>query len=139
MFSKTTEYALGALVHLARSGDAGALRGRRLAELCGVPHAYLMKILSDLARVRIVHGARGSGGGYQLARPAATVRLVEIVELFEGPLERDHCLLGPGQACAVQPCPAHDCWMRVREPFIEFVKTRTLADLAGAAPGGSDE
>jgi Rrf2 family iron-sulfur cluster assembly transcriptional regulator len=48
---------------------------------------YLEQILQDLRRAGLVDAKRGPGGGYQLARPAAEVRLSDVVAALDGPVE----------------------------------------------------
>lgn len=83
-FSKSTGYALHALVHLARSQRGRNVGIRELATLLGVPESYLSKIMSKLRQDGIVRAVPGAGGGYELARPADQITFLDVIEVIEG-------------------------------------------------------
>ena len=131
MLSTTAEYALRALVALARQGPEKVVLGRDLASSSGVPANYLSKILLDIKKVGLVQAVRGSGGGYRLSRPAPQIRLIDVVEPIDGARTRPGCLLSGGQVCSdVDPCSAHERWVVVRDAYVSFLEGTTLADLA---------
>jgi Rrf2 family transcriptional regulator, cysteine metabolism repressor len=81
-----SEYALLALIHLARQKGDGYVPVRVIAEAQAIPPLFLEQILLTLKRSRHVHSLKGQHGGYRLARPANKITLAEIVRLFEGAL-----------------------------------------------------
>lgn len=81
-----SEYALLALVHLARHNTEGYISVHAIAEAQDIPAKFLEQILLSLKRSRHVLSLKGPHGGFRLARPARDVTLAEIVRLFEGPL-----------------------------------------------------
>lgn len=78
------EWAVHACVLLALVPPDGALPAARLAEYHELPSAYLAKQLQALAAAGIVASVTGRRGGYRLARPAADVTVLEIVQAVEG-------------------------------------------------------
>lgn len=131
MLSTTAEYALRAMVQLARATADQAVLGRHLAERAGVPPNYLSKILLDLNKAGFVTAVRGSGGGYRLSKPAESIHLIDIVELFD--LSRAHpkCLLDFQEECTDHDaCPAHERWKHVRTAYVDFLLVTSLADIA---------
>jgi Rrf2 family protein len=81
-----SEYALLALVHLARHADAGYLSVQSIAEAKSIPPKFLEQILLTLKHARYVRSLKGQRGGYRLARPANKMSLAEIIRLFDGAL-----------------------------------------------------
>lgn len=81
-----SEYALLALVHLARQSPDDYLPVQAIASSQGIPPKYLEQILLALKRGRFVQSQRGQRGGYRLAHPPGKISLAEIVRLFDGPL-----------------------------------------------------
>jgi len=135
IFGASATHALRALAHLAAAGGEEAVLGRDLADDVGIPSHYLAKVLATLARVGVLTASRGVRGGYRLARRPEEIRLVEIVEPFEGWRVRPGCLLRPGEACREDgPCSAHDAWSKVKAAHLEFLERTTLADLRGGGP-----
>jgi Rrf2 family protein len=132
MVTLTAEYALRAIVCLARAGAGRTVLARDLAVEARIPPHYLAKVLATLTRVRLLVGTRGTHGGYRLQRPAHLIRLIEVVEPFDRRETRTMCLLRPDQECNdSDPCTAHAAWIKVRQSLDEFLENRTVADLAG--------
>jgi Rrf2 family protein len=86
---KASAYGILATLHIAGREKEGPVQGREIASECGIPAEYLLKILQQLARVRVLSSERGRGGGFTLAKPAGQTTLLEIVEAIEGPLDGD--------------------------------------------------
>ena len=82
MISKTSEYALRALVVLAAS-SRGGLNASELAEQTGVPASYLAKTLQLLVQGRLLTSRRGVGGGFALARAANEITALDVVKVIE--------------------------------------------------------
>jgi Rrf2 family protein len=132
MLSTTSEHALRALVHLARLPDGASSLGRDLARQADIPPNYLSKILWALRNAGIVETTRGQGGGYRLARRPVEVFLIDVVEPFERIRSRPGCLLGEKHECDDESaCTAHTAWKAVRQTYLDFLTTKTIADVAG--------
>jgi len=80
--NKSTRYALHAAVDLALAGDAPVTTAQ-IAARYGIPENVLSKVLQQLVRSGIAQASRGVGGGYRLARPATTVTVQDVIDLFE--------------------------------------------------------
>jgi Rrf2 family protein len=131
MISTTSEYALRALVVLAREAEGTSMQARELARLTEVSPSYLYKILASLRRSGILAGTRGSRGGYSLARDPGDTRLIEVVSLFETVRSKGACLLSDSRICDEKhPCSAHQHWKRVQQNYYELLESRTISDLA---------
>jgi Rrf2 family cysteine metabolism transcriptional repressor len=81
-----SEYALLALVHLARQNSGEVVSADSIARAKDIPPKFLEQILLTLKRARYLRSTKGQRGGYQLAKPAEAVTLAEIVRLFDGAL-----------------------------------------------------
>ena len=132
MVTTTAEYALRAMIQLARVGEENSVLGRELAVRAGVPANYLSKILLALKRAGLVMAARGAGGVYCLKLPANRIRLVEIVNVFDPNGAHPRCLLDVSMECSDStPCTAHDQWRSVRLAYVAFLNETSLKDIAG--------
>jgi Rrf2 family protein len=129
MLSTTAQYALRALVKLAEE-PAKTVLGRTMAEQTDIPANYLSKILLTLGNAGIVEATRGSGGGYRLSRDPNTIRLIEVVERFDGARIKPTCLLGSPECSDENACSAHDSWKGIRNRFLNFLESTTLADIS---------
>ncbi len=131
MLTRTGEYALRALVHLACNEQDWPIAGRQIAEQTGIPPKYLSTVLSELVRSQILTSARGTKGGFRMVRPAQKTYLFEILEPFEP-------ILAPGRPCPFadkkcsddDPCLGHEAWQKVRERYYSFLRKTSFFDVA---------
>jgi len=82
-------YAVTALAELARGAGAGPVPIAEIARLRDVPAQFLEQLFAVLRRAGVLGSQRGVKGGYSFARDPATVTVLEVVELLDGPLGRD--------------------------------------------------
>jgi Rrf2 family protein len=90
MLSITTKspYAVSALIELHQQGGNDPVPIAELARRRGIPVQFLEQLFATLRRAGILRSQRGVKGGYNFARPAAEVTVLEVVELLDGPLGR---------------------------------------------------
>lgn len=84
--SSKSEYALLALVYLARQDDGDYHSVETIATAQEIPAKYLEQLMLTLKRARYVRSARGQQGGYRLAKDADKISIAEIIRLFDGAL-----------------------------------------------------
>ena len=91
MISITTKspYALLALAELGRTAGSAPVPIGELARRRDVPVQFLEQLFAVLRRAGILSSQRGVKGGYRFARDPATVTVLEVVELLDGPLGRE--------------------------------------------------
>ncbi|WP_135557426.1 Rrf2 family transcriptional regulator [Paenibacillus cymbidii] len=83
-FSKSTDYALHALLHLGLAERRNNVGIKELAATLGVSESYLSKIMSKLRQDGIVRAMPGVNGGYELARPAEQITFLDVIQAIEG-------------------------------------------------------
>lgn len=81
-----SEYALLALVHLARAEAEARVSVETIAKAQGIPPRFLEQILLSLKRARLLQSVKGQHGGYWLAKPAKEIYLAEVIRIFDGAL-----------------------------------------------------
>jgi Rrf2 family protein len=81
-----SEYALLALLYLARHYSQDYVTVETVATAQIIPHKYLEQIMLALKRARYVRSSKGQRGGYRLAKPADAITLAEVIRLFDGAL-----------------------------------------------------
>ena len=86
MFSVTAEYALRAMIYLALHTDKPA-PGRLIAEGTGSPSRYLSRVLRDLTNAGLLRAYRGPTGGFELARDASEISVLDVVNVVD-PIRR---------------------------------------------------
>jgi Rrf2 family protein len=81
-----SEYALLALLHLARSYGDDYVNTETVATAQHIPRKFLEQIFLTLKRAHYVHSAKGQHGGYRLAKPPEAITLAEVIRLIDGAL-----------------------------------------------------
>jgi len=81
-----SEYALLALVYLARHQSEGYISVETIALAQAIPAKFLEQILLALKRAKYLRSSKGQHGGYHLAKPANKLTLAEVIRLFDGAL-----------------------------------------------------
>ena len=82
----SSEYALLALLHLARCKSPGYIPLSAITAKEKLPFKYLEHLMRIMSRAKIVVSLKGQHGGYRLARPAGKISIAAIIRLFDGPL-----------------------------------------------------
>ncbi len=128
-----TDYGLRMLMRMA-SAPERAFSTAELAAEFGLSRHHLTKIMQRLAGAGIVATRRGSGGGAALARPAADIRLGEVVRLLERGQALVECF-GRDNDCTIDGCCRLKGRLRAAEAaFLADLDRSTLADIALPAP-----
>ena len=120
--STKPRYGLRILAQIAADGgDKTPVSGKAVAQKQDISIAYIEQILIPMRNAGIVRTVRGPKGGYLLDRPATDISLLEIIELFEGPLELAEDR-GNGSA--------FELWDRLSRVLRNEAETITVAELA---------
>ncbi len=90
-FSKSTDYALHALIHLGRPELRNNVGIKELSAILGVSESYLSKIMSKLRQDGLVRAVPGVNGGYELARPAEQITFLDVIQVIEGRQQMFEC------------------------------------------------
>ncbi len=124
-------YALRMMVDLAQSPPGEYTAIRSIANRQGISDKYLEQIITVLNRAGYVKSARGSQGGYQLARPAAEYTMGQILRLIEGDLVPVACMDDVSNRCERSGrCAVLPVYQRLTQAIDAVVDSVTLADLA---------
>jgi Rrf2 family cysteine metabolism transcriptional repressor len=81
-----SEYALLALIHMAREKKNDYVKTTGICDKYGFSKKYLDQILITLKNDRYVESKRSSKGGYRLALPANKINIAGVVRIMDGAL-----------------------------------------------------
>ena len=132
--SSLTDYAVVMLTAAARHGRGGRLSASLLADETGVPLPTAQKLMGRLAGAGLLTSARGTGGGFRLAREAQAISLADIIEAVEGPIGLTTCLDESRHDCALEgSCRVRPHWPAVNVAVRGALDGVSLSALAGDA------
>jgi len=109
MLSQTSEYALRAMVWLAKNWSPEKelyFNVMAIAKETRVPQTYLAKILQTLTHAHLLKIKRGIRGGFCLNQPPKAINLLSIIENFDA-IERIHTCPLKLEEHAHALCPLH--------------------------------
>lgn len=129
-------YAVMAMVEMAAREQPGqpcaAARPVTLNEIAAAQHlsvAYLEQLFGRLRRAGLVASARGPGGGYRLARPAAQIAVADVVDAADETIVATRCEEGGPGCLAGERCLTHDLWAELGDQIRLFLRGVTLAEV----------
>lgn len=91
LITRDTDYAVRALCFIAESKKKVVSAAELIKEL-RMPRPFLRKLLQILNKHGILESYKGLGGGFALNLPADKIYLLDLVEIFQGPLKLNECL-----------------------------------------------
>lgn len=124
------DYAVRAMLALAAAAEAGGpISARRIATQMAIPTGFVPHVLQDLVAAGLVVARTGRLGGYRLARPAATISLLDVIAAVEGDARRQSCVLR-GIPCGSDGyCAVHRVFAAGQDAMLAELANATLADV----------
>ncbi len=133
MLSKKSQYAFKALAYLTEKFNQGPVLISEISAKKKVPLKFLENILLELKKADILESKKGKGGGYYLKKDPATVKVVTIVRLVNGPVAMLPCVslnfYRRCDNCDEMSCGLHDIMIQVRDASLAVLEHKTLVDL----------
>ena len=128
--SRQTDYACRVILHLAMLPPGERVTAQDIAKRRLIPPGLVRRVITQLANAGLVTTARGSNGGLSLARPASEISVLDVVQVMEGPLALNACVVNP-QACPMtQVCSVHQVWVEARTALMTQLGQSTFDRLA---------
>lgn len=135
---RNTDYALRLMVSLAKHGPDGSISTRALAEEQDVPYQLACKLMQQLHACKLVESCMGSRGGFRLDREPGRISLLDVVEVIQGRLSLNRCLLSKTCCPRIATCPVRAKMGELQSQMDEYLGKVTLADLIQAQEGAGE-
>ena len=136
ILSRTSQYAIQALIYMATQPRGVAVLNRTIAERLGAPPTYLAKVLQNLCKNNLLYSFRGKQGGFCLRERGEKINLMQIVLVTEGAGLAEECVLGFKVCSDKAPCLMHVEWSRIKQEIVKLLRSQTLGSLATAVLSG---
>ncbi len=124
--SSLTDYAVVMMAACARHCGGVRTNAAALAEETGIPLPTVQKLVSKLSNAGLLRSVRGAGGGFKLARPAAAINLVDIIEAIEGPIAMTACVEAGKHDCGMEGA----CRVQAHWPMVNTAVRGALAEIS---------
>ena len=127
--NRQADYAVRAVLHLARLGGSERAATSTVAAEQRIPPSFLAKIISQLSIAGLLHTSRGARGGVTLARPPKDITLLEVIEAIDGPIQLNECVGDDGNCTFDEDCPLRPVWCDVQELLVRRLKGTNFQHL----------
>ena len=91
-FSKKVEYALIALLHIAKKTNSELTTARELSDKFSISLELMGKILQSLTKNGVIVSVQGVKGGYYLACPLNKISVSSVITVIDGPIALTDCI-----------------------------------------------
>lgn len=137
MFSKTCEYALKAVFHVAmNSSKENKIGMKEIAMEADLPMPFLGKILQHLVKHNFLKSAKGPNGGFYIECDVLQLPIIRIVESFDGDSLFRKCGLGLKECSDARPCPIHHQYKPYRDKLKKILSEKSISDIADVIESG---
>jgi Rrf2 family cysteine metabolism transcriptional repressor len=143
LFSTKAEYGVRLMVELGRRtdsldpGSAAPVSLTAVADAESLPLSYLEHLVAKLRQAGLVSSVRGAHGGYRLAKPAAEIAMLDVVQALEGPIAPMECfhtdpegrVLCSHESDGDRACATKFLWTRVHGGVTKALAGTSLGEL----------
>lgn len=132
MFSKSTEYALRAIIYLAQKSSVDHKIGiTELSEAIDSPKSFTAKILQKLTKDNLlISSVTGPTGGFFLTEQSKKKSLLHVLTLLEDEGIITGCILGLKECSENNPCPMHSEYKKIKPQLLDMLDHKTITELA---------
>jgi Rrf2 family nitric oxide-sensitive transcriptional repressor len=125
--TRFTDYSLRVLIYLGQNNESRVTISQ-ISEAYDISKNHLMKVVSNLTRLKFVVAQRGPGGGIQLNRSPEDIRLDEVIANTEKHLQQTGT---PAQADISANTRLSDYLQLALKAYLDTLGQFTLADVLG--------
>ncbi|MBQ4479303.1 MAG: Rrf2 family transcriptional regulator [Victivallales bacterium] len=133
--SARTRYGLRILLDLAIHGNGVQRSVKDIAQSQQISDKFISLIVVKLHRGGLIKTTRGIHGGLTLVKNPANIRLLDVVELMEGPVNLLDCLEPSATCNRMEHCAARKIWGSVNQKLVDALADVTLQDVIDASSG----
>ena len=137
--TRREEYGLKGLIFLAQQPQEKFSLVSEISKVQKIPEKFLAKIFQELSRAGLLRSYRGSKGGFSLRKRANEITLREVIEVLEGPVAINRCLLHKGECDEESECSLREVWEEAQHHLLKVLDRTTLEDLAKRILNGKRE
>jgi Rrf2 family cysteine metabolism transcriptional repressor len=127
--STKIRYGTRAILELASHYGEGPIELKEIARRQDISIKYLEQVIIPLRTAGLVKSARGSKGGYSLAKPPSGICINDVVETLEGPLNLIDCIKDAKLCKRSSSCVTRDIWGDVSVALQRVLKSITFEEM----------
>ena len=136
--STRSRYGMRAILELAISYGHGPLQLKVIAQHQDISVKYLEQIIALLKSGGLVRSVRGAKGGYILAKEPNQIKLSDVFDCLEGPVNTVDCVENQDYCAKAADCLARKVWAQIQGAINNILQSVTLQDLVEKAKNKQD-
>ncbi len=121
--STKSDYGLILLSNLSRAKKLTSIS--TVAKKNKLSVKFLSTVASELKKAGYISAKEGVSGGYTLARPAAQIKILDVLKSLDGELVVADCLEDDHEC----HCGGKDMWKEMKAQMEASIGKKTVADL----------
>ena len=91
LLTRNTDYAIRALCFIAKHKDMTSVED--LSNKLNIPKPFLRKVLQKLSKQGMLKSYKGKGGGFKILRNPNQISIIDVANIFQGPISLSEHLL----------------------------------------------
>jgi len=100
-----------------------------LAKKLKISKPFVRAILQKLNKEKVVVSSKGKSGGFKMALPPEKVSIISLIEIFQGPVKLDKCLIRSDVCPDIKACVLKKKLKEIGNHINEEFKFLTLEKL----------
>jgi Rrf2 family iron-sulfur cluster assembly transcriptional regulator len=130
-----SRYAVMAMIDLAQhiesQNEKSCVPLSLIAQRQNLPLQYLEQLFAKLRKCDLVKSARGTNGGYELAKSANNIRIYDIIIAADAPVKVKRCSAASDKGCHTNDkrCNSHQLWSELERVMHDYLIQVSLQDV----------
>lgn len=134
LITRDTDYALRAICYIAKQGKR-RVPTSELVQKLKMPRSFLRKALQMLDKKGLLRSYKGTGGGFVISKNTRNIRLLDLMEAFQGPLSLNECSFKKKKCPEQVNCPLRKKINALEAYIISQLRDVSIASLSVQAGG----
>ncbi|UCC16389.1 MAG: Rrf2 family transcriptional regulator [Dehalococcoidales bacterium] len=127
--STKSRYGTRALLEIALHKGNSPIQLKDIAENQQLSLPYLEQLIRPLIVGGYVRSTTGPKGGVSLAKDPTDIKMIDIIQLYEGSIALVSCIDNPDVCDRSPSCVTRDLWTELKDAMSDVLGSKTLQDL----------
>jgi Rrf2 family iron-sulfur cluster assembly transcriptional regulator len=134
LIRRNTDYAIRAMVYLAKNRQKEPISARQISGSQNISYGLVCKLLQRLKKNKLVKSSMGPKGGFCLNKEPSKMNLLKIIEVIQGPVSLNRCLLDANFCKRKKNCPVSKKLSKLQKEINRSLGDIKLEELARKQP-----
>lgn len=126
---RNTDYALRSMLHLAKHFGQEPVSTRDISHEEDISYQLACKLMQKLQNAGLLKSSMGPKGGFSLNKRPNKISLLEVIEVIQGPLTLNQCLLDFDACPRRSECPVSVKLAKLQKYVHDYLRDITLDEL----------